>query len=148
MLVLPGFQDDGNLPPGIHWAEWQEIHQRFACNPHRHRLLQGFHEATYALKRAGCKAVFLDGSYVTGKDGPEDFDACWDTTDVDPDLLDPVFFDFSNRRAAQKARFRGELFPAQWKGGGGRTFLEFFQIDKYTGAPKGIVGLDLRRWSV
>jgi hypothetical protein len=27
----------------------------------------------------------------------------------------------------------------------GKTFLEFFQTDKETGAPKGIVALDLRR---
>jgi hypothetical protein len=27
----------------------------------------------------------------------------------------------------------------------GKTFLEFFQTDKETGEPKGIVALDLRR---
>ena len=61
--------------------------------------------------------------------------------------LGPVLLDFSNRPAAQKARFGGELFPAQLPNGlSGRTFLEFFQIDKQTGDPKGIVALDLRRW--
>jgi len=94
-------------------------------------------------------AAYLDGSFVTTKDQPGDFDACWDVTDVDPDKIDPVFFDFDNGRAAQKARFGGEFFPAQLpEGDSGKTFLEFFQIDKNTGDPKGIVAVDLGRWKI
>ena len=147
MSLIPGFQGDGNLPPGIYWADWTEVEQRFAYNLQRSRLLQGFREALMLLHAAGCKAVFLDGSYVTMKNMPGDFDACWDVTDVDPAMVDPIFFDFANKRAAQKARFQGEFFPAQLPEGlGGKTFLEFFQIDKETGDPKGIVGFNLERW--
>jgi hypothetical protein len=90
--------------------------------------------------------VYVDGSFVTAKPQPDDFDACWDIHGVDPNALDPVFFDFANHRAAQKARFLGEFFPAQLpEGGSGRTFLEFFQADKNSGDPKGIIALDLRR---
>jgi hypothetical protein len=72
---------------------------------------------------------------------------CWAIAGVDPDRLDPVFLDFSHSRARQKARFLGEFFPAELPEGiTGRTFLEFFQTDKETGARRGIVGLDLRRW--
>jgi len=145
--VLPPFQDDGKLPVGLHWAEWHEIEERFGGNPHRGRLLEGFRTAAQNLQGAGCRAIFLDGSFVTAKELPGDFDACWDLTDVDPDQIDPVFLEFDNRRAAQKARFGGEFFPAQWpEGCSGKTFLEFFQLDKDTGDSKGIVGLDLRRW--
>ena len=39
------------------------------------------------------------------------------------------------------------MFPAQLPNGtSGKTFLEFFQTDKRTGEPKGIIALDLRRW--
>jgi hypothetical protein len=63
------------------------------------------------------------------------------------DRLDPIFLDFSNARARQKQRFGGELFPADLpEGASGRTFLEFFQIDRETGAAKGIIAIDLRRW--
>jgi hypothetical protein len=65
---------------------------------------------------------------------------------VDPNRLDPIFLDFSNARAAQKRRFMGEFFPAEIpEGASGKTFLQFFQIDKETGKAKGIVALDLTR---
>lgn len=145
--MIPAFQADGNLPPGIHWADWTEAAQRFGKTPHRRRLLRGLREAAEQLFQAGCKAIFLDGSFVTAKEQPGDFDACWDIADVDPDRLDPIFFDFENGRAAQKARFYGELFPAQLpEGWSGKAFLEFFQTDKETGNPKGVVGFDLGRW--
>lgn len=58
--------------------------------------------------------------------------------------FDDVFFDFSARRAAQKARFGGELFPAQMpEGVSGRTFVDFFRTDATTGQPKGIVAIRL-----
>lgn len=60
---------------------------------------------------AGCPRVWLNGSFVTAKDEPADFDACWDTDGVDLDALDPIFFDFADGRANQKASFGGELFP-------------------------------------
>jgi hypothetical protein len=83
---------------------------------------------------------------VTAKAVPGDFDACWDGVGVDPDRLDPVLMDFSNHRAAQKAKFGGELFvseaPADLLG---TRFLDFFQRDTNTGQPKGIVAIDLER---
>jgi hypothetical protein len=58
--------------------------------------------------------------------------------------LEPTFFDFTNLRAAQKAKFFGEFFPSSAKADlVGTTFLEFFQIDKNTGSQKGIIALDL-----
>jgi hypothetical protein len=35
---------------------------------------------------------------------------------VDDEQLDPIFWDFSQGRAAQKHRFMGEFFPAQLTG--------------------------------
>jgi len=84
---------------------------------------------------------------VTTKLQPGDVDVCWAIEHVNPDKLDPVFLDFSRSRAAQKARFQSEFFPADLPEGlTGKTFLEFFQTDKETGVPKGILALDLRRW--
>ncbi len=147
--MLPDFDEDGNLPSGIHWASWAEFETRFGTNQHRRRLLSSLRAALAALTVAGCTTVYVDGSFVTAKDDPEDYDACWEVAGVDPYLLDPVFLTFENGRAAQKARYLGEMFPASTtEGASGATFLDFFQIDKETGDPKGIVALDLRRLQI
>ena len=63
---------------------------------------------------------------------------------MDFTVLDPVLLTFDADRAAQKAKFGGELFPASVSTGpGGGIFLEFFQADKETGQRKGIIALDL-----
>ena len=146
--MIAEFNSEGNLPAGVHWANWQEIVDRFGSTPQRRVLLEGLRDACRSLRNAGCRTVYIDGSFVTAKPVPGDFDACWEVSDVDPALLDPVLLVFDRGRAAQKARFGGELFPAQLPNGiTGLTFLEFFQIDKVTGNPKGIVALDLRNLS-
>ena len=92
------------------------------------------------------RLVYLDGSFVTRKEHPGDFDACWDVQNVDDARLDAVFWDFSRGRAAQKHRFLGELFPAQLpEGATGRAFVDFFQVNKMSGEPKGILAIRLGR---
>lgn len=131
---------------------WKDVRRFFGVTAPRRRLLQGLERALANLKSAGCRRVYLDGSFVTDKETvlgspPNDYDGCWDISGVDPTRLDPVLLDFSDSRAAQKAKFLGELFPAKTpEGVTGRTFLEFFQIDKTTGNPKGIVAIDLRNF--
>jgi hypothetical protein len=127
---------------------WQEFSDRFGMTPYRKRLLVGLREALLALQRAGCRTVYIDGSFVTAKETPGDFDGCWDPKGVSLERLDPVFLDFSNQRAAQKAKYGGEMFTVGSPAGpAGRTFLEFFQQDR-EGNPKGIVAFDLQRLSL
>ena len=143
--MIPVFDQTGMLPPGIYWAGWKEFEKRFGTNSRRKLLLNGLKKAAKSLQKAGCRAVFVDGSFVTARELPGDFDACWSVEGVDPDWLDSVLLDFSNGRAAQKAKYGGELFPAEMiEAGSGKPFLEFFQTDKNTGKPKGIVGLRLK----
>jgi hypothetical protein len=142
--VIPKFTADGLLPRGIHPATLEEVQERFGGNERRDKLLTGLFEALRLLRAAGCRRVYINGSFVTSKEQPNDIDACWDIEGVDVDALDPVFFEFDDGRAAQKARFGAEFFPAQVPEGlTGRVFLDFFQVDKQTGEPKGIVELIL-----
>jgi transposase len=145
--VLPPIKADGLLPPGIHTADWTEIWAVFGTTPHRQALLRGFFRAIIALKRSGCRWVYLDGSFVTAKEMPRDFDACWDDTGVDLAQLDPILLTFDPGRLAQKIKYGGELFPSTLVAdpGSASTFLEFFQIHKETGAAKGIIAIDLER---
>src|SRR6266704_124007 len=139
--MIPGFDSDGNLPCGIHWVTWKEFVSRFGTTPRRIKLLGGLINALYVLSQVGCKTVYVDGSFVSSKSIPGDFDACWDTKGVDIESLneiEPVLLNFDPGRAQQKAKFSGEFFPADMtEGGSGKTFLEFFQTNKETGNPKG-----------
>ncbi len=136
---------DGLLPPGIHWASWEEVEERLGTNEHRQALLVGLCAALVALAEAGCRTAYIDGSFVTDKARPNDFDVCWDPSGVDLDALEPVLLDLAHPRTAQKTRYGGELFPNVAQTGGAPPFLEFFQVDRDSGGPKGIVAMDLRR---
>ena len=143
-VMIPRFDVDGPLPPGIHRANWDEVALRFGNNPWRQQLLAGLRMAMESLRRAGCQTVYIDGSFVTDKEIPNDFDACWEEAGVAPELLDPVLLRFDAGRVAQKARYLGELFPASIGAtADGISFCEFFQMDRETGRPKGIVAMDL-----
>jgi hypothetical protein len=142
-VPIPPHQVDGLLPAGVHRCTWSELEGRFGASAYRSSLLSGLLEAARMLVIAGCGELYIDGSFVTVKQYPGDFDACWDIAGVNPHLLDPVFFDFAHKRAAQKARFKGELFLAKSIASPGVNYLSFFQKDKNTGMAKGIVSLDL-----
>lgn len=143
LVTLPGAPWDV-LPPGVHQATLEEVRTAFATNTHRRSLFEGLIEAATRLKLAGCPTLYLDGSYVTGKPHPVDFDACWDPTGVVRSKLDSVFFDMRNGRAAQKKAFRGEFFPSSLMCADvGRSFLDFFQRERFTGSQKGIVSISL-----
>ena len=96
------------------------------------------------LAAAGCRRLWLNGSFVTAKDEPADLGACWDTDGVDLDALDPVLLDLADHRAAQKARFGGEFFPNVIETQSGLTFVEFFQNERDT-SRKGIVVIELAK---
>ena len=64
----------GLLQPGIHWAMWAEVEERFASTEWRRTLLDGVRRAAESLKEASCRTLYLDGSLVTSKNHPGDFD--------------------------------------------------------------------------
>ena len=142
-VMIPDFVDVGGpwkvLPPGVHNATLEEVAARFATSGHRKRLFFGFRNGVEALRKAGCRKIFLDGSFVTAKPIPADFDVCWDPMGVDTAKLEPVFLDFSDGRKKQKELFHGEFFPVSFIANGKNFFFDFFQIDKYTGNAKGII---------
>lgn len=83
--------------------------------------------------------IYIDGSFVTVKREPGDYDSCWDIEGVNVEAVDSTYLDFSKGRNLHKRRYFGEFFPAQMsEGATGKLFLEFFQTDKETGKPKGM----------
>lgn len=143
--MIPAFDTStGNLPAGLHAAHWHELVERFGRSGWRRRLLAGMLDALRLLRAAGCERAYIDGSFVTAKDVPGDYDACWDACGVDFDLLDTRLLTFDAGRKTQKAAFGGEWFVADWEAvPQGVVFLDFFQQDR-DGRPKGIVAIELK----
>ena len=131
------------LPFGIHEATLAEVEKRFATNEKRKQLFRGLTKACKSLKAARCSTIYLDGSYVTDKDFPSDYDVCWNPVHVDEKKLDPVFLDFSNKRKKQKSKFGGEFFLTSAKADTTHLFIQYFQKDKETGLEKGIICIHL-----
>lgn len=143
-MTIPKLTAAGQLPPGIHHAGLKEIVTRFGWNERRRTLLAGLRLALESLAAAGCKKAYLDGSFVTDKESPGDFDACWEPDGVVAALLDPVLLSFDDGRLAQKTKFHGELFPSSWDAQrGGPPFVDFFQTDRATGELKGVISIEL-----
>ena len=81
---------------------------------------------------------------VSSVDVPFSCASCWEPDGVNPDLLDPTLLNFDNQRALQKAKYKGEFFPTSTSANRSRvTFVDFFQIEKFTGLKKGIILVEL-----
>ena len=87
--MIPQFDVDGLLPAGVHWANWDELIYRLGTNPWRQHLMTGLRAALENLKDAGRQTVYLNGSFATSKDLPNDYDACWEEAGVEPSTLSP-----------------------------------------------------------
>ncbi len=73
------FEDStGYLRPGTHAVSWQEVIELCGFNDHRMDLLVGLRSALLNLKVAGCSKLFLDGSFVSMKVEPNDYDGAWE----------------------------------------------------------------------
>lgn len=123
-----------------------EFELEFGYNSRREELIRGLKTAMEWLKACGCTKIYVDGSFVTKKEIPGDFDACWDYTGVDIVMLQsqyPLLLDFENSRENQKRQLKGELFPAQIPADEHSTiFVDFFQRDR-DGKAKGIIQINL-----
>ncbi len=148
--MIPDFDENGNLPSGVHWAEWEEFEKRFGNNLTRQLMIVGLELAMTQLKLAGCPTIFIDGSFVSHKQKPGDFDACWEDNGVDLNklkLIAPTLYNFALRRAEQKIKYKGEFFPANYPANdSGTAYIDFFQFDTRTNKRKGIIAIDLQRW--
>jgi hypothetical protein len=75
-IVLPELTSDGELPPGVHVADWLEFESRFGGSSPRRLWLSGRLRTILELVAAGggLRRVFVWGSFVTAKPAPRDLD--------------------------------------------------------------------------
>jgi hypothetical protein len=103
--------------------------------------LTGLRAALTTLKDAGSKHVYLDGSFVTAKQVPADWDACWELEGVNLEMLDRILIDADFFPDRMKDKYLGDLFLHAPRLPGG-NLLALFQRDR-DGLRKGIVVIDL-----
>jgi hypothetical protein len=74
--VLPALTIDGELPPGVHSADWPEFISRFGCSSPRRLWLSGRLRTILELAATGgrLRRIFVWGSFVTAKPSPRDLD--------------------------------------------------------------------------
>ena len=136
--MIPEFDCNGNLPEGIHFSTMDQLIERFGYNPKRAWLIDGLKLLIASLEKAHCPLIYIDGSFVTSKEIPGDYDLCWSLVNVVEEKLDLLLIDFSAAgRGKMEQKYRGDIFPAELpEGGSGKLFVDFFQTDKNTGEKK------------
>ena len=76
-MPIPEFRDDGWLPIGHYKADWNEIVVRFGGKPGSRRadLTAKLLQLRHSLQATGVSGtILLDGSFISGKTEPGDFD--------------------------------------------------------------------------
>lgn len=142
------FLDNGCLPHGIHNMTWEEFYDQFSFSPKRKYLLEGLERAIVTLRQCGCIIIYIDGSFVTNKLEPNDYDACWEgelgLVVPNMKIIEPIFLDLSDGRKKQKLKYKGEVFPAEIPAdSSGTSYLDFFQQIRFSIDKKGIVAIKL-----
>ncbi|WP_017259513.1 DUF6932 family protein [Pedobacter arcticus] len=148
-------KDTGLLIPGEYKLSIKEFEKEFVTNEERRIIFKGFQKLIKIFTAIECEYLYADGSFVTKKPFPSDIDVCWhmhnESSKRDQQLeallkiCPPLFFlnKIENREYIQK-EFCADVFPANTKErDSGLLFKDFFQKDKHTDEPKGIIVIDL-----
>ncbi|MBC8870282.1 MAG: hypothetical protein H8E44_12735 [Planctomycetes bacterium] len=98
--MIPGFDEHGYLPPGIHRATLEEIEERFGRESELRRVqMESLAWLVDLTRRAGVRRLIVNGSFVTDAYEPNDVDCLL--------LLGP---DFSRDAAAEAELLDGLPF--------------------------------------
>src|SRR5262249_3227981 len=130
----------GYLPPGPHWGSWDEIVERFGWNERRRTLLAGLRLALRDLHQAGGRTFYLNGSFVTSKEEPGDFELAYITFVINDAPLEttwPLLFgEGEDNAAAWRSHYLGDILPHD--SSGYWSWLNYFSTDR-RGVTKGYV---------
>ncbi|MDH5415200.1 MAG: hypothetical protein OEW87_13775 [Flavobacteriaceae bacterium] len=143
-MTIPSLNENGELDEGEYEATLDEIAVVYGLSSDRRKvLMQGLREAAENLEKAGVKKIWVNGSFITDKDEPNDIDGCWEYNDLmDLSAIDPVFLS-KNSRAEVKEKYGLGFFIAQRiEGRSKKPFPKFFQVNR-DGDAKGILFVEL-----
>ncbi len=92
-MRIPLLNETGELPDGEYDVTLDAIENRFGCaNEQRRFLMQSLRAAAANFSKANVRKLWIDGSFLTNKEHPNDIDGVWETNDqIDLAVLNPVF---------------------------------------------------------
>lgn len=114
-MALPAFREDGWLPEGHYAAAWQEVTLRFGGEPgsRRSSILSSLLQWRDAVQYKGMAGlVILDGSFVSSKEAPGDFDLVF-SYDAATEVLmrtDMEARKLTDYQACRRLGFLGDVF--------------------------------------
>lgn len=141
-MALPNFEDDGDLPVGVHTALLSEILDRFGSHG-AGRIAIGIRlKRIYdmAIGTGHVRRFVVFGSFITAEEIPNDVDVFL----VMDDAFDPALLDHDERRlfdhAGAQAQFGASVFWLRQLGclDGEQAAVEYWQV-KRGGDSRGIV---------
>lgn len=142
--TFPGYNSEGYLPVGIYKMGWDEFVTKFSFTSIRELQIKGLIKAIPKFKAAGASHLYIDGSFITKKYNPSDYDVLYDITEIDLEILDPILKDASSAgRKTQKVHYRGEFVPLTNQANDYMTYWQFYQVSKSSGNAKGIIVIDI-----
>jgi hypothetical protein len=144
-VVIPKSTGGGTLPPGRHEATLEEIRRRFgAGSPVRTRLMKGLEAVLGMARKVGAILLYLDGSFVTDKKEPGDWDAVL-VLPMGARIWSMEAIALADRPEVRK-RFGGDLFTVMEEDTEVLAhYVERIFARDREGRAKGIVLLRLRR---
>lgn len=128
--MIPSFDSEGNLPPGLHQATWAEFRERFWLFGHSEQRLRLGRQIERLLEEARAsqivERIVFGGSFVTDQAEPHDFD-CIIVLKADTryDNLTPSQRWVADTREASR-RYRGDIFVAREDQPTLPVYLDFF----------------------
>ncbi len=140
--MIPDFNDNGLLPPGLHRTDLEGFRERFAIFDRSGRRLRIFEQLERFIGEASkstiVRRIFVGGSFVTAKPEPNDFDCI---LVLDPAIvgakLRPFEYNLVSRLMARRM-FDGDVLSALEGSAALDEYLEFFQTTR-KGERMGIV---------
>ena len=130
-MPIPDLDSHGLLPPGVHDCTLAEIGQTFSVNNRRQKLFQYLISCLkIEIRPSFHEPIYVDGSFVTDKDEPDDVDVALDlqSSSEERQLRGLKFMIENQRRLLKEYRVH---FWINFPGDGDNDFSAFFQ---YIGA--------------
>lgn len=142
-MSIPNFTEKGLLPKGVHSCSLDEAREYFATNTHRKKLWEDFLRFLKEIKNKGLTGdLFIDGSFVTDKEEPNDIEVTLDVKNESVDQQKKAIIVFCLHHNSYKQDYNVDFYPTLPSQ---NDFTLFFQyVGEKTAATKQLSANDLK----